>query len=462
MPAFPQPFTSTVSHWQETNRGPTSLWSHGREASLPTEVVDYVIIGAGATGAALGYQLSRAGAGGVGKSIVLLDAKDAASCASGRNGGHVAPRAWAIFPILMAPLEKGGGGLNAEQVLDIIFFEQDTWIWSSALSKTRDSRSTFGVDTDASPKYKHRKLDWTVIMDPAEAKRVSRINDAVACNLVPSGSWHPHRGVTALLRLALESKAANVQFFSWAPASGITNLANGLVSVDCGPRGIVTARQVIVATNAYTRHLLPETQDLLVPRLAQACRVVPTASYSGPESLSTTYTVREGPYLIQTPNSGLIFGPYPIIDETEHVFNVEDDSIITPGVGAWLDSWCRDHFVNWGKESAGEGLVHHWSGVICHSADLRPFVGAVPGRPGVFISAGYSGHGMAQLVNITRGLVNQLRTGQWDDAIPRSFALTEHRMERARAEAVHPLDYEKRGVTLKYFDGTVSEEVANL
>lgn len=401
----------------------------------------------------------------------------------------------------MAPLEKGGGGLNAEQVLDIIFFEQDNLDLVERIVKNEGLAVDFWrghrcevVNTPESaadnlrnfqllqkliansPKYRHRKLDWTVIMDPAEAKRVSRVNDAVACNLVPSGSWHPHRGVTALLRLALESKAANVRFFSWAPASRITNLPNGLVSVDCGPRGIVTARQVIVATNAYTRHLLPETQDLLVPRLAQACRVVPPASYSGPESLSTTYTIREGPYLIQTPNSGLIFGPYPIIDEPERVFNVEDDSIITPAVHAWLDSWCRDHFINWGKESAGEGLVHHWSGeslcpcaaaadirgVICHSADLRPFVGAVPGRPGVFISAGYSGHGMAQLVNIMRGLVNQLRTGQWDDAIPRSFALTESRMERARVKAVHPLDYEKRGVTLKYFDGTVSEEVANL
>ncbi|TXT09243.1 hypothetical protein VHUM_02717 [Vanrija humicola] len=385
MPAFPQLFTSTVSHWQKTNRGPTSLWSHGRDASLPTEVVDYVIIGAGATGASLAYQLSQPGAAD-GKSIVLLDAKDVASCASGRNGGHVLPRAWAMFPTFMSPLEKGGSSLNAEQVLDIIFFEQDNLDLIERIVKSE------GLDVDfwrghryevfntpqsaadnmrnfellqrliaRSPKYRHRKVDWMVITDPAEAKRVSRVHDAVACNRIPSGSWHPHRAVTALLRLALKSTAANVQFFSWAPVAGISN-ANGRVSVDCESRGVITARQVIVATNAYTRHLLPETQDLLVPRLAQAGRVVPPASFSGAQALSNTYTVREGPYLIQTPYAGLVFGPYPNMDPPDQVYNIEDDSITTPSVRAWLQSWCRDNFVDWGQESAGEGLAEHWSG----------------------------------------------------------------------------------------------------
>jgi hypothetical protein len=32
------------------NRGETSLWDHGRDTALPSEVVDYVIIGAGMTG----------------------------------------------------------------------------------------------------------------------------------------------------------------------------------------------------------------------------------------------------------------------------------------------------------------------------------------------------------------------------------------------------------------------------
>lgn len=115
MPAFPQPFTSTVSHWQATvsgpsrprrpllnylysqNRGPTSLWNHGRDAPLPTKA-DIVIVGAGVTGesrtvgakrqvmfgadrqgSSLAYHLTRPGEVGEGKRIIVLEAKDVAS-----------------------------------------------------------------------------------------------------------------------------------------------------------------------------------------------------------------------------------------------------------------------------------------------------------------------------------------------------------------------------------------------
>lgn len=81
MPPFPQPFTSTTSHWQATNRGPTALWNHGRDAPLPSHA-DIVIIGAGITGSSLAYQLTRYGGAGVGKRVVVLEARDVASGAS--------------------------------------------------------------------------------------------------------------------------------------------------------------------------------------------------------------------------------------------------------------------------------------------------------------------------------------------------------------------------------------------
>lgn len=81
MPPFPQPFVSTTSHWQATNRGPTALWNHGRDATLPTQA-DIVIIGAGITGSSLAYQLTRPGGAGEGKRVVVLEARDVASGAS--------------------------------------------------------------------------------------------------------------------------------------------------------------------------------------------------------------------------------------------------------------------------------------------------------------------------------------------------------------------------------------------
>lgn len=84
MTAF-TPISQTVSHWQATNRGPSSLYGHNTSAPVPGEA-DIVIVGGGTMGAALAYFLTREGAEGEGKRVVVLEARDVGSGASGRNG----------------------------------------------------------------------------------------------------------------------------------------------------------------------------------------------------------------------------------------------------------------------------------------------------------------------------------------------------------------------------------------
>ena len=38
-------------------------------------------------------------------------------------------------------------------------------------------------------------------------------------------------------------------------------------------------------------------------------------------------------------------------------------------------------------------ITHRWAGLMGFTADFLPLVGELPGRPGVWVSAGYSGHG---------------------------------------------------------------------
>ena len=40
-------------------------------------------------------------------------------------------------------------------------------------------------------------------------------------------------------------------------------------------------------------------------------------------------------------------------------------------------------------------MTHRWAGIWGTTPDLMPLVGAVPGREGVWIAGGYSGHGNA-------------------------------------------------------------------
>lgn len=84
-----------------------------------------MIVGAGVAGASLAYFLTRAGAAGEGKSVVVLDAADVGSGASGRNGGHVAPYSWRGLDYLTRSFEDGGAGLSEADALDVIFSEYD-------------------------------------------------------------------------------------------------------------------------------------------------------------------------------------------------------------------------------------------------------------------------------------------------------------------------------------------------
>lgn len=90
MSAFPQPSTSTVSHWQATNRGPDSLYGWNVDAPVPDEA-EIVIVGGGTMGASLAYFLTREGAEGEGKRVVIVEARDVGSGASGRNGASSTP-----------------------------------------------------------------------------------------------------------------------------------------------------------------------------------------------------------------------------------------------------------------------------------------------------------------------------------------------------------------------------------
>jgi glycine/D-amino acid oxidase-like deaminating enzyme len=38
-------------------------------------------------------------------------------------------------------------------------------------------------------------------------------------------------------------------------------------------------------------------------------------------------------------------------------------------------------------------VTHRWVGIVGYTDDLLPFVGEVPGSPGLYAAGGYSGHG---------------------------------------------------------------------
>lgn len=101
-----------------------------------------------------------------------------------------------------------------------------------------------------------------------------------------------------------------------------------------------------------------------------------------------------------------------------------------------LADYCRTHFTGWGHEALGEGLSRTWSGIITNVRDALPVVGEAPGRPGLYLAAGFNGHGMSRVFSVGQALATTMRTGEWDERLPRSFEWTQERLMRcARKDA---------------------------
>lgn len=72
----------------------------------------------------------------------------------------------------------------------------------------------------------------------------------------------------------------------------------------------------------------------MTPFRGHAALVVPPASYSGEDSIQNTFAVENGPYLMATPHSGLVFGVYNStalavgLAGWDEIFGVEDDSVV--------------------------------------------------------------------------------------------------------------------------------------
>ena len=118
-----------------------------------------------------------------------------------------------------------------------------------------------------SKKYASTEPDWTWTPDESVAGEVSRVKGAKAISKGPAGSIHPHKLATHFLQAAL--KTGNVELFSWAPVSSFSRAgvkaegdasmsgSDGEWVVDCGERGQIRSKRVVVCTNAHTRHLFP-------------------------------------------------------------------------------------------------------------------------------------------------------------------------------------------------------------
>jgi gamma-glutamylputrescine oxidase len=178
----------------------------------------------------------------------------------------------------------------------------------------------------------------------------------------PDGALQPARWVR---RLAGHAAAAGVEIREHERVASIDGLA------PC----------VVIATDGYGTGLLPELDAAITPTRGQVVATEPLGEVLYP----FPHYARHGyDYWHQLPDRRLVFGGH------------RDSSLETE----WTDVEETTAIVQSHIDDAIEGLVGYrppvaarWSGVWGTTSDDRPLVGELPGRPGVWVAAGYCGHG---------------------------------------------------------------------
>ena len=80
---------------------------------------------------------------------------------------------------------------------------------------------------------------------------------------------------------------------------------------------------------------------------------------------------------------------------------VSNDAEVDEGVVAAATAFIPSHFELGHPDQPHQPLTieHAWTGIIGWSCDNLPWVGEMPRRPGVFVCAGFNGHGMTQTLS---------------------------------------------------------------
>lgn len=407
---FPKQGGQSLSYWLQQVRSDPLL--DLRTTDVLPEDADTVIIGSGITGTLaakehLGKWPDR--------SVVILEAREFCSGATGRNAGHCKPDQWRGF----GKFEKAYG---KEQAIKILNNEANTW--NKLISYVRENNvdcdlwvgDTYDVPVtdevarlakEIFERYKQAggRVDHIkVVQEPAEAARITQIKDAKACYAWQASTLQPWKLTAHVMRDNLKN-GANLQ--TYTVAISVTESTGGCrrwrVHTD---RGEIVCDNVIHATNAYSAALEPALRGVIVPKPHICVKVVPPRAVSGSQAIRNSYGVllSDGGLFSINPrcstDGNVMFGGsnpgQKALDNwvEKHPENCTNDGIANvEGVISCVKAFLDEKFEGWGdvEYGPGEGIQYSWSGIIGLSMDGVPFVGELPGKPGQWICAGHHG-----------------------------------------------------------------------
>jgi glycine/D-amino acid oxidase-like deaminating enzyme len=316
------------------------------------------IVGGGVTGCACAHVLAAEG-----KRVRLYEAREIAGGASGRNGGFALRGGAPAYDV--ARRDLGPERALSLWKLTERYLERLEELAGDAFRRTGSLRLAAHPSELAELEAEHDALrddgfavEWRNELPEPLAGRFEG-----AIFHPQDGSIQPARWVRRLAARAAEAGAELREY-------------EAVESLDA-----LEADQVVIATDGYTNGLVPELDAAIKPTRGQVIATEPLERRLFP----CPHSARHGyDYWQQTPDGRLIAGGFRD-KATDHEYTAEEAT--TPLIQGHLERFAEDLL------GTAPPIAHRWAGIFGTTADRLPLVGAVPGCDGVWVAAGYSGHG---------------------------------------------------------------------
>lgn len=461
----------TISFWLSEQ---TEFSRFRSTENIPKEV-DTLIIGSGYAGTSTAYHLLEQDPNA---DVAVFEARNLCSGATGRNGGHVKPYIHRYYDLYTELIGEEGAAeianseyehlwllkdLVDEHKIDCDFFLTracDVYPYKDDPRLVRDMKC---YDRFMKSPYIREDLKKQVQVYYGDAARtISKNPNTEVAVTYPAASCWPWKLMMALLKKCVD-KGLNLQANTMVTEA--TQRSDGKWVVKTADRGETICNKLVFATNGYTKALLSEFSNTIVPQKGVICRIVAKDKSTVPH-LTNTYglftSLLKSDYLINRPDGSIVVGGQ---DDTmldlsksgeaalsEHFDCVDDSFVQEKAVEVWNDNYMQERFTTW-KNTPTE-VSHVWSGVLGFTNDYLPYVGELDciGKKGAYICAGFHGHGMPRVLLSGKAIATCIATGKGIQEIPYTcptgYFVSKKRIEGKNIHKEELLEYVKNKPTL--------------
>jgi glycine/D-amino acid oxidase-like deaminating enzyme len=385
--------------------------------SLPLPAhANVVILGAGILGCSLAYWLARFGL----KPLVLERNVTPGMGATGRNGGlHVSGSA----NDYVAEIERHGreaaralfeATLLNQQVLEEVLVREGIEAHYAIKGFLVLAQESEAAGLRASAEALRADGFPAVWLD--RAATVKQFGAALG-EAYMGALWKPNDAVIHSARYTLAMAEAARRYGAMF-ACGTPVAAAEPASIGWRirtSRGNTLTPQLICTLNAWSGDLFPELRHILTPVRGHVIVTAPVDFALTPWAANDDYE-----YGRQLETGQLLIGGMRRVRADVEMGHApapgENAPALQPEVAEALQAFIPQLL----PEAANLPVVHQWTGVMDFSPDRHPLVGRWPGRDGLWLMAGFSGHGMPYTQVLPQAIAAQL-AGVSGPPIPAAF-----------------------------------------